>query len=174
MKPNKRTLNPTLKVVLDIGPLLLFFVANARPGLFLPLLRPLLPVAAASGERTGIFVATAVFMIAVVIALAVSYALTRHLPLMPLVTAVVVLVFGSLTLVLHDELFIKLKPMSCSAAPCSPDLHLASRSWAPSSTRYFISARRDGASSHGAGPCSSSHLRCSTRSSGARRRRISG
>jgi len=110
MKPNKRALNPTLKVVLDIGPLLLFFVANAQPGLFLPLLRPLLPVAAASGERTGIFVATAVFMIAVVIALAVSYALTRHLPLMPLVTAVVVLVFGSLTLVLHDELFIKLKP----------------------------------------------------------------
>jgi len=110
MKPNKRTLNPTLKVVLDIGPLLLFFAANARPGLFLPLLRPLLPVAAASGERTGIFVATAVFMLAVVIALAVSYALTRHLPLMPLVTAVVVLVFGSLTLVLHDELFIKLKP----------------------------------------------------------------
>jgi intracellular septation protein len=92
MKPNKRTLNPTLKVVLDIGPLLLFFLANARPGLFLPLLRPLLPVAAASGERTGIFVATAVFMLAVVIALAV------------------VLVFGSLTLVLHDELFIKLKP----------------------------------------------------------------
>ena len=62
MKQNKRTLNPTLKVVLDIGPLLLFFLANARPCLFLPLLRPLLPVAAASGERTGIFVATAVFM----------------------------------------------------------------------------------------------------------------
>jgi intracellular septation protein len=45
-----------------------------------------------------------------VAALAVSYAMTRHLPVMPLVTAVVVLVFGSLTLVLHDELFIKLKP----------------------------------------------------------------
>ena len=44
------------------------------------------------------------------IALAVSYALTRHLPIMPLVTAVVVLVFGTLTLVLHDELFIKVKP----------------------------------------------------------------
>jgi intracellular septation protein len=49
-------------------------------------------------------------MVAVVAALAVSYALTRHLPVMPLVTAVIVLVFGSLTLVLHDELFIKLKP----------------------------------------------------------------
>jgi intracellular septation protein len=110
MTTNKRTLNPMLKVVLDIGPLLLFFLANSRPGFFLPFVGPLLPVAAASGERTGIFVATAVFMFAVVIALAVSYALTRHLPLMPLVTAAVVLVFGSLTLVLHDELFIKLKP----------------------------------------------------------------
>ena len=49
-------------------------------------------------------------MIAVVAAFAISYALTRRLPLMPLVTAVVVLIFGSLTLVLHDELFIKLKP----------------------------------------------------------------
>jgi intracellular septation protein len=49
-------------------------------------------------------------MVAIVAALIVSYALTRHLPTMPLVTAVIVLVFGSLTLVLHDELFIKLKP----------------------------------------------------------------
>ncbi len=110
MTPHKRTLNPTLKLVLDIGPLLLFFVANSRPGLFLPFVRPLLPITTTSGEHTGIFVATAVFMLAVVVALAVSYALTRHLPLMPLVTAVIVLVFGSLTLVLHDELFIKVKP----------------------------------------------------------------
>ena len=46
----------------------------------------------------------------VVLALAVSYALTRHLPAMPLNTAIIVLVFGSLTLLLHDEHFIKLKP----------------------------------------------------------------
>jgi intracellular septation protein len=110
MSSNRRTLHPTLKLALDIGPLLLFFVANSRPALFLPVIGPLLPDAAASGERTGIFVATAVFMFAVVIALAVSYALTRHLPLMPLITAVIVLVFGSLTLFLHDELFIKVKP----------------------------------------------------------------
>ena len=49
-------------------------------------------------------------MVAVLIALAVSYALTRHIAIMPVVTAVIVLVFGGLTLVLHDELFIKLKP----------------------------------------------------------------
>jgi intracellular septation protein len=110
MNAKKPQLNPALKLVLDLGPLVLFFLANSRPALFLPLVAPLLPADVASGERVGIFVATAVFMAAVVIALVISYALTRHLPIMPLVTAVVVLVFGSLTLVLHDELFIKLKP----------------------------------------------------------------
>jgi intracellular septation protein len=85
----KRKLNPTLKLVLDLGPLLVFFAANSR---------------------FGIFAATGAFMAAIVLALAVAYALTRHLPIMPMVTAVVVLVFGTLTLVLHDELFIKVKP----------------------------------------------------------------
>jgi intracellular septation protein len=110
MNAKKPQLNPVLKLVLDLGPLVLFFLANSRPALFLPLVAPLLPADVASGDRVGIFVATAVFMAAVVVALAISYALTRHLPVMPLVTAVVVLVFGSLTLILHDELFIKLKP----------------------------------------------------------------
>jgi len=110
MNAQRARLNPTLKLVLDIGPLLLFFIANSRPAIFLPLLRPVLPEGIVSGERAGIFVATAVFMAAVVIALVVSYALTRQLPIMPLITALIVLVFGSLTLVLHDELFIKLKP----------------------------------------------------------------
>lgn len=85
----KNKLNPTLKLVLDIGPLVLFFAANAK---------------------FGIYAATGAFMVAVLVALAVSYALTRHIAVMPVVTAVVVLVFGGLTLVLHDELFIKLKP----------------------------------------------------------------
>src|SRR5499426_2618268 len=110
MTTKKPQLNPLLKLVLDLGPLLLFFLANSRPALFLPLVSPILPADIASGERTGIFVATAVFMAAIVIAFVVSYVLTRHLPVMPLVTAIIVLVFGSLTLVLHDELFIKLKP----------------------------------------------------------------
>jgi intracellular septation protein len=110
MNTTKPQLNPTLKLLLDLGPLVLFFLANSRPALFLPLVSPILPADIASGERTGIFVATAVFMAAIVIAFVVSYVLTRHLPVMPLVTAIIVLVFGSLTLVLHDELFIKLKP----------------------------------------------------------------
>ena len=85
----KRKLNPFLKLALDMGPLVVFFAANAR---------------------FGIFAATAIFMAAIVAALAVSYAMTRHVAIMPVVSAVVVLVFGSLTLVLHDETFIKLKP----------------------------------------------------------------
>src|ERR1700746_563597 len=110
MTGKKAKPSPLLKLVLVLGPLLWFFAATSGRNLFLPLVSPILPADIASGEHTGIFVATAVFMVAVVLALAVSYALTRHLPVMPLVTAVIVLVFGSLTLVLHDELFIKLKP----------------------------------------------------------------
>jgi intracellular septation protein len=86
---DKKQLNPILKLVLDIGPLVLFFAANSK---------------------FGIFAATGSFMVAVLIALTVSYAMTRHIAIMPVVTAVIVLVFGGLTLVLHDELFIKLKP----------------------------------------------------------------
>jgi intracellular septation protein len=85
----KPQLNPLLKLVLDLGPLLLFFFANAR---------------------FGIFAATGTFMVAVIAALIVSYVITRHLPIMPVVTAVIVLVFGGLTLFLHDATFIKVKP----------------------------------------------------------------
>src|SRR3954451_23897045 len=105
----KPQLNPLLKLALEMGPLLLFFFANSRPALFMPFVGPLLPEAA-SGEKAGIFIATAVFMVAILISLAVSYALTRHLPVMAMVTAVVVVVFGGLTLVLHDDIFIKIKP----------------------------------------------------------------
>ncbi len=78
-----------LKLTLELGPLVVFFVANAR---------------------WGIFAGTAIFMVAVLAALAVSYALTRRLPIMAIVSGVIVTVFGSLTLVLHDETFIKVKP----------------------------------------------------------------
>jgi intracellular septation protein len=105
----KKQLNPLLKLALEMGPLILFFFANSRPALFLPFVAPLLPEGTAP-EKAGIFVATAVFMVAILASLAVSYALTRHLPIMAMVTAVVVVVFGSLTLVLHDDTFIKMKP----------------------------------------------------------------
>jgi len=57
-------------------------------------LSKILPPEIIGGERGGIFVATAVFMVAIVVALAISYALTRHLPMMPMVTAAIVVVFG--------------------------------------------------------------------------------
>jgi intracellular septation protein len=103
-------LHPLLKLALDLGPLLLFFFANAKPALFEPWIAPLIPEAVATGERSGIFVATAVFMVAIVVALAISYALTRRLPVMAVVSAIVVVVFGGATLVLQNETFIKLKP----------------------------------------------------------------
>jgi intracellular septation protein len=86
---DKPKLNPLLKLALDIGPLVLFFAANAK---------------------FGIFTATAAFMVAVVAALVVSYVMIRRWPVMPVVTAIVVVVFGGLTLALHDDTFIKLKP----------------------------------------------------------------
>jgi intracellular septation protein len=86
---SKPQLNPLLKLALDLGPLVLFFIANGR---------------------FGIFGATGVFMAATVVALAAGYALTRHVPVMPLVSAIVVLIFGGLTLYLQDETFIKIKP----------------------------------------------------------------
>src|SRR3954453_14201524 len=107
--PTRKQLNPFLKLALEMGPLILFFFANSRPALFTPFIGPLLP-GVISGEKVGIFVATAVFMVAILVSLAVSYALTRHLPVKAMVTAVVVVVFGGLTLVLHDDTFIKMKP----------------------------------------------------------------
>jgi intracellular septation protein len=103
-------LHPLLKLALDLGPLLLFFVANAKPALFEPWLARLIPDAVQTGARAGIFVATAVFMVAFVVALAISYALTRHLPVMALVSGAIVVLFGGATLIFQNETFIKLKP----------------------------------------------------------------
>ncbi|MGD9845105.1 MAG: septation protein A [Variibacter sp.] len=85
----KRQLPTGLKLALDLGPLLIFFFANAR---------------------WGVFAGTAAFMVAMLVALVVSYVKIRRLPLMTIVTAIVVAVFGTLTLLLHDDTFIKLKP----------------------------------------------------------------
>jgi len=87
--PKRKEMNPLLKLALELGPLAVFFVMNAR---------------------ADIFWATGSFMVATLIALSVSLALTRRLPIMPLITGIVVVVFGSLTLYLHDETFIKMKP----------------------------------------------------------------
>jgi len=82
-------LNPGLKLVLEMGPLVAFFITN---------------------WQFGIFPATGVLMVCVVATLGISWALTRHWPVMPVVTAVAVVFFGILTFFFNDELFIKLKP----------------------------------------------------------------
>ena len=86
---DKTTPHPLFKLATEVGPLMVFFAANAK---------------------FDLFVATGAFMLAIVISTAVSYAVVRHVPLMAIVSAVIVLVFGTLTLVLHDETFIKMKP----------------------------------------------------------------
>src|SRR5580704_8913692 len=86
---DKTTPHPLFKLATELGPLLVFFIINFK---------------------FHLFVATAAFMVAVVAAMIASYVVTKHVPIMALVTAVVVLVFGTLTLVLHDETFIKVKP----------------------------------------------------------------
>ncbi|WP_186387587.1 MULTISPECIES: septation protein A [unclassified Stappia] len=107
--PGRKELSPLLKLALELGPLVLFFLANARGDL----LYERYPALSVLGAP--IFLATAVFMVAITVSLAVSYALTRRLPVMPVVSGIVVLVFGALTLWLHDELFIKLKPTIVNA-----------------------------------------------------------
>ena len=102
--PKRKEINPILKLALELGPLMVFFFANSR-GEWLVERFPAL------GELGGpLFVATALFMAATAIALTASWILTRTLPIMPLVSGVVVFVFGALTLYLHSEIFIKMKP----------------------------------------------------------------
>ena len=85
----KKQLNPMLKLLLDIGPLVLFFAANAK---------------------FGILAATGAFMVAVLLALVVAYVMTRRIEVMPLVTAIIVLIFGGLTLYYDNPTFIMVKP----------------------------------------------------------------
>ena len=57
-----------------------------------------------------LFVATALFMAATVVSLLVSKLVVGKLPLMPLISGVVVLTFGALSIYLQNEMFIKMKP----------------------------------------------------------------
>lgn len=86
---DKAVPHPLFKLATELGPLIVFFFANAK---------------------FDLFVATAAFMVAIVTSIVVSYVVVRHVPLMAIVSGVIVLVFGTLTLVLHDETFIKMKP----------------------------------------------------------------
>jgi len=83
-----------LKLAVEVGPLVVFFVVNAR---------------------AGIFWGTGVFMGATVLSLIASRILFGRIPVMPLVTGVCVMVFGGLTLWLQDDHFIKIKPTIVNA-----------------------------------------------------------
>ncbi len=85
----ERSMPKGLKPATDLGPIVIFFAAYYFGDLY---------------------IATAAIMVTTLIALAISYYYTRSLPMMPMVTAVVVMVFGGLTLYLNDETFIKMKP----------------------------------------------------------------
>ncbi|HMK41912.1 MAG TPA: septation protein A [Methyloceanibacter sp.] len=78
-----------LKLAIELGPLLVFFGTNAA---------------------AGIYSGTAAFMAATLISLFAAWFSYHKLPVMPIVSGVIVLVFGGLTLYLRDETFIKLKP----------------------------------------------------------------
>lgn len=77
------------KMVLEIGPIGVFFGVN---------------------WFYGMFWGTGAFMIATAVSLVLSLRLLGRIPVMPLVSAVVLFIFGSLTLLLRDDTFIKLKP----------------------------------------------------------------
>ena len=101
---NAEKINPILKLALELGPLIVFFFANSR-GAWLATKFPLL------ADLGGpIFIGTALFMVATAIALVASKLLIGTLPIMPLVSGVVVFVFGAMTLYLKDDTFIKMKP----------------------------------------------------------------
>jgi len=85
----KKKLNPLVRLAFDLGPLAIFFI----------------------GYSFGdFFVATAIFMVSLFASMALSYFLTRHLPVMSIVSGIIVAVFGGLTLFLHDETFFRMKP----------------------------------------------------------------
>lgn len=112
----KKEISPGLKFALEIGPLAVFFLAFTYGERLLGIpalggaMTALIGEKAAMGQTGPIFLATAVFMVAIITSLSVSWSLTRHLPRMAVVTGVVVAVFGGLTLALQDETFIKMKP----------------------------------------------------------------
>lgn len=84
-----------MRLLLDFLPIALFFAAY---------------------KFQGIFVATAVLMAATAVQMGVIYALDRKLQTMHKITLALILVFGTLTLVLQDERFIKWKPTVLYAA----------------------------------------------------------
>ncbi len=77
------------KLLIDIRPLAVFFIFYTRGDL-----------------KTAILP----FMIATIIAVLFSYILEKKIPIMPTVGAVIILIFGGLTIYFDNETFFKMKP----------------------------------------------------------------
>jgi len=98
-----RHIHPLVKLVLEVGPIAVFFLAYR----WAPV-----PEGLGDAERQleQILFATEVFVPTILAALAASWLLTRKLPKMAVITAIVVTIFGGLTLILRDDTFVKMKP----------------------------------------------------------------
>ena len=99
----ERHVHPLVKLLLEVGPIAVFFLAYRMAPV---------PEGLGTSERQleQILFSTKVFVPTILAALAASYALTRRLPKMAVITAVVVTIFGGLTLLLRDDTFVKMKP----------------------------------------------------------------
>ncbi|MEN3749725.1 septation protein A [Sphingomonas sp. HF-S3] len=87
--------SPGLRMLIDFGPLVIFFATNwLAPG----------------AQIAKILAATAAFMVAMGLAMALSWWKTRHISPMLWISGMLVLVFGGLTLYFHDQTFIQIKP----------------------------------------------------------------
>ncbi len=99
----KRKPHPLLKLVLEMGPIVLFFMSYRWASI---------PEGTSDEQRQllQLLFATKLFIPTTLAALAISWFISRSLPKMPLITAVIVVVMGGLTLWLKDDTFVKMKP----------------------------------------------------------------
>lgn len=103
-KQEREPVGQYTKLALEMGPLVVFFLANS----YGDQLAEAFPALQQLGGK--IFIGTALFMVAMAISLTITWILERRLAIMPLVTGIMVFFFGGLTLYLQDETFIKVKP----------------------------------------------------------------
>ncbi len=96
---------PFSKLVLEMGPLIIFFVCYYNAPIPENLINDL-----DEANLFKIIFATKIFVPAILVALFIGWFQTRKIAKMPLITAILVVVFGGLTIWLNNPIFIKMKP----------------------------------------------------------------